>query len=72
MPASAIEQPGALLKIPTVAERLNISPWRTYDLIARGHLRAVKLGRAVRVDPRAVEDFIRGGGTATSGDGVPQ
>jgi excisionase family DNA binding protein len=67
VPATIIEQP-ALLEVATVATRLNISPWRTYDLIRRGHLRAVRFGRAVRVDPRAVEDFIRGGGTATSGD----
>ena len=66
MPASSIEQ-GALLKIPDVAEVLNTSPWSTYDLIAKGHLKAVKLGRAVRVSPRALADFIEGGGT-TSGD----
>ena len=66
MQASTIEGAGTLLKIPAVAERLDTTPWNAYDLIRRGHLRAVKLGRAVRVDPRALEDFIAGGGT--SGD----
>ena len=67
MPASSIEQ-GALLKVPGAAERLNISAWSMYDLIARGHIRAVKLGRAVRVDPRAIEDFIQSGGFSAADD----
>ena len=60
--------PEGLHKITAVAERLNVSRWRAYDLIAKGHLPAVKLGRAVRVSPRALADFIAGGGTAAGDD----
>ena len=68
MLASSIKEPGALLKIPEVAERLCTTPWRAYYLVRKGHLRAVKIGRAVRVSPRALEEFIEGGGTAASDD----
>ena len=51
-----------LLTIPEVASRLSISRARAYELVRRGSLPAVHLGRQVRVDARSLEAFLRTGG----------
>lgn len=52
-----------------VAERLGIATQRTYDLIRAGMLPgAVKIGRTVRVDPRALERWILDGGCVGEGE----
>lgn len=51
-----------LLRIPEVASRLSISRARAYELVRRGSLPAVHLGRQVRVDARSLEEFLRSGG----------
>ena len=52
----------SLLTIPEVAARLSINRARAYELVRRGVLPAVHLGRQVRVDVRALEEFLRTGG----------
>jgi len=49
------------------AERLGVRLHRCYELIREGQLPAVRLGRQVRVDPAALEEFIRSGGTGAEG-----
>ena len=51
-----------LLTIPEVASRLSISRARAYELVRRGLLPAVHLGRQVRVDAGSLEAFLRTGG----------
>jgi excisionase family DNA binding protein len=51
-----------LLTIQDVATRLSISRARAYELVRRRSLPAVHLGRQVRVDVRALEEFLRIGG----------
>ena len=47
-----------LLKGDDVARILNISRSMAYQLIQRGEIPSVRLGRAVRVHPKALEQFI--------------
>lgn len=54
----------SLLTIPEVAARLSINRARAYELVRRGVLPAVHRGRQVRVDARALEEFLRNGGTS--------
>lgn len=61
-----------LLQAEEAALRLGISRWRVYDLIKRGHLQCVRLGRSIRVSPEELERFVANGGTgslATPSDG---
>ena len=47
-----------LLRSEDVARVLNISRSMAYQLIQRGEIPSVRLGRAVRVHPKALEQFI--------------
>jgi excisionase family DNA binding protein len=47
-----------LLKVPAVAERLNLSRSATYELISRRELRSVSIGRARRVPESEIDRFI--------------
>jgi excisionase family DNA binding protein len=47
-----------LLSVRAVAEATTLPPSTVYDLVARGDLPAVRIGRAVRVDERDVLRFI--------------
>jgi len=47
-----------LLRCEDVARVLNISRSMAYQLIQRGEIPSVRLGRAVRVHPKALEQFI--------------
>lgn len=47
-----------LLRTKEVAERLAVSPSMAWKLIATGELRAVRIGRAVRVRPVDLEAYI--------------
>jgi len=51
-----------LLTVGDVAGILNLHPRSIRRLIADGRLPVVRVGRAVRVRPEAVEDLIAGGG----------
>ena len=54
-----------LLTAHEATVRLNVRLHRTYELIREGKLPAVRLGRQVRIDPAALEEFIAHGGTAS-------
>jgi excisionase family DNA binding protein len=47
-----------LLTVPEAAQRLNMSKRKVDDLMARGHLRSVKIGRSRRVPVEALSTFI--------------
>lgn len=47
-----------LLKVPDAARLLGIGRSTLYELLARGELRAVHIGRAVRVQRSEVEAFV--------------
>jgi excisionase family DNA binding protein len=53
----------ALLKVREVARELSVTPAAVYQLAARGVLKAVRVGRAVRIEDAAVRAFIASGGT---------
>lgn len=56
-----------LLRIPTVAQILDVSEDRVYSLAREGVLPHVRLGRQIRVDSDALEEFINNGGKALPG-----
>lgn len=45
-------------RVEEVAEVLRCSKWCVYDLINTGVLKSIRLGRAIRVTRRALEDFL--------------
>lgn len=47
-----------LLTVGDIAQRLQISQSFAYALMQRGEIPTVRLGRAVRVRPQDLEDFI--------------
>ena len=47
-----------LLRCEDVARVLNISRSMAYQLIQRGEIPSIRLGRAVRVRPQDLADFI--------------
>ena len=47
-----------LLTVNDIAQRLQISQSFAYALMQRGEIPTVRLGRAVRVRPQDLEDFI--------------
>ena len=48
-----------LLKADEVASRLNVSRSFAYSLMKSGQLPSVHLGRALRVNPRDLEKYIK-------------
>jgi excisionase family DNA binding protein len=50
--------PGRLLRIEEVADRLSVSRSMAWKLIAHGQLRSIRIGRAVRVRPADLEEYI--------------
>jgi excisionase family DNA binding protein len=49
---------GRLLRLDEVAQRLSISKSMAWKLVAYGQLRSVKIGRAVRVRPADIEEYL--------------
>ena len=47
-----------LLRIEEIAERLSVSRSMAWKIIALGQLRSVRIGRAVRVRPQDLEDYL--------------
>ena len=45
-------------RVEHVAGVLDCSKWCVYDLITNGDLKAIRLGRALRVTRRALEAFL--------------
>lgn len=53
--------------VSQAARRLGVRPHRVYELIRENQIPGVvRLGRQVRIDPEALEEFIRNGGHAVS------
>jgi excisionase family DNA binding protein len=50
-----------VLKIPEVAADLRVDRKKVYDLIRAGELRALRMGRVLRVTRSALEEFKAGG-----------
>ena len=48
-----------LLRISEVAKILSLGRSKTYQLVAVGELRSVRVGRSVRVTATSVQQFIR-------------
>lgn len=59
MPDNGAQQ---VLKVREVAGELRVGINQAYELIRRGELRAVKIGKAVRVTREALEQFKAGDG----------
>lgn len=54
-----------VLRVPEVRERLGVrSDDSVYQLIRRGELRAIRIGRLIRVPESALRDFLAGGDDA--------
>ena len=49
---------GRLLRIEQIADRLSVSRSMAWKLIDLGHLRSVRIGRAVRVRPQDLDDYL--------------
>ena len=49
---------GRLLRIEQIADRLSVSRSMAWKIIDLGHLRSVRIGRAVRVRPQDLEDYL--------------
>jgi len=49
----------ALLSIDAVAGRLDVSPYTVRRMISRGDLKAVRVGRLIRVRPADLERAMR-------------
>jgi excisionase family DNA binding protein len=56
-----------LLTIKKIALRLGITEARGYELARANILPVVRLGRQIRIDPDALEEFIKQGGQALPG-----
>jgi excisionase family DNA binding protein len=61
MPRTSDQAAGAprLLRLPEVAERLDVSVDTVRRRIADGRLKAMRSGRVVRVDERDLQAFIK-------------
>jgi excisionase family DNA binding protein len=57
-----------LLKVPVVSGTLDTTDARTRDLIRKGFLKAVRIGRQVRVSEDELRRFIEQGGQKLAGD----
>ena len=58
---------GKFLRVEDVAEMLGVSQGRCYELIRKGLLPAVRLGRQLRVDPEQLDAWVRHGGSSLPG-----
>lgn len=65
--ATLSERLQRLLRVPEVARILDVSEGRVYEMARQEILPVVKLGRQIRIDGKALEAFIRGGGQALPG-----
>lgn len=61
-----------LLRIAEVAERLNVSLPRAYELVRKGVIPSVSIGRQKRVDSVVLEEFIARGGEPLNPEGPEQ
>lgn len=59
-PRTATKVPEPVLKVPEVAESLGVSADAVYRLIKAEELRAIRVGRLLRVPESALAEFISG------------
>ncbi len=52
-----------LLTVPQVAAKLKLSSYRVYELCRMGSLKTIRLGKAVRVRPSDLADYVAQQGT---------
>jgi len=64
---SAGQELKRLLRVPEVARILDTSEQRVYEMARAGILPTVRLGRQIRIDKEALEQFIQDGGQALPG-----
>ena len=57
-PATVVRELEPVLTVPQVAQRLNMSSYRVYELCRTGTLQSYKCGKSVRVKPSAVADYL--------------
>lgn len=50
--------PERVLTVKDVAHHLGISDWTVYNLVTGGHLRAIRVGRLIRIPASALSEFI--------------
>lgn len=50
--------PRLLLRIPEAAETLGIGRTKIYEMIARGELPTIRIGRAVRISANALQKWV--------------
>ncbi len=60
-------QEARLLKAGTVAEVLDVTEARVYDLCRQNILPHVRIGRQLRISPTQLDEFIQNGGQAMAG-----
>lgn len=53
------ENENGLLTIPEVAARLRLSKWSARDLVRRGVLPSIRIGRRIRVRAEALDAWLR-------------
>lgn len=58
----------ALLRARDVANWLDISEWRVYDLVRQNLIPCVKMGRSIRFRPEAIERWLEQGGSDLEGN----
>jgi excisionase family DNA binding protein len=51
---------GRLLRLDEVADRLSISKSMAWKLVAFGQIRSVRIGRAVRIRPADLDEYVAG------------
>jgi excisionase family DNA binding protein len=63
-----------LLTVDQLAERLSVKPLTIRRMVNRGQLVAVRIGRAVRFEPAAVDAFLATvrTGSAVTKDGIQE
>ena len=59
-PAETPAEPERVLRVSEVAEHLDCNPHLVYRLIHRGELRAVRVGRLIRVPLSALNEYLAG------------
>lgn len=58
LPPAIGQAPTKLLTVQQVADRLAVSRAKTYDLLYKGEIRSLTIGRTRRVSPAALTEFI--------------
>src|SRR5437764_7817507 len=57
-PTQVVREIESVLTVPQVAQRLNMSSYRVYELCRAGALSSYKCGKSVRVKPSAVAEYL--------------